>query len=115
MSVKFTISGGSNKTLNKVYKEMINDNKNKVIYDTIYNSFIKDILGDKNIKDLTSDDIDYFYIYLTNKTYGGHLYSKSYIRKIMNLLKKIFDYGIQKKYVDTNLVKVKLYFTKNID
>ena len=33
----------------------------------------------------------------------------------MNLLKKVFDYAIEKKYINTNLVKIKLYFIKNID
>lgn len=111
MIVKLNVSGGD-KTLNQVYKEMIHNHKFKENYDRIYNSFIKDILGYKSIKDLTSNDIDYFYIYLTNKTYNGRLYSKSYIRKIMNLLKNIFDYGIKNKYINTNLVKIKLYFTK---
>ena len=32
---------------------------------------------------------------------------------IMNLLKNIFDYGIENKYIDTNLVEIKLYFTQN--
>ena len=113
MVVKFVMSGGDNKTLDKVYNEMISGHKNKSIYDGLYNNFIKDILGFKNIKDLTSNDIDYFYMYLKNKTYNGHLYSESYIRKVMNLLKNIFDYGIQNKYVNTNLVKIKLYFLKN--
>ena len=31
----------------------------------------------------------------------------------MNLLKKIFDYAIEKEYTDINLVKIKLYFLKN--
>lgn len=113
MLTKFDISGGNNKTLNKVYKEMIKNHKNKSIYDRLYNNFIKDLLGYKNIKNLTSNDIDYFYIYLTKKTYNGHLYSQNYIKKIMNLLKKIFDYGIENKYIKINLVKIKIYFTKN--
>lgn len=113
MVVKFVMSGGDNKTLDKVYNEMISGHKNKSIYDGLYNNFIKDVLGYKNIKDLTSNDIDYFYMYLKNKTYNGHLYSESYIRKVMNLLNNIFDYGIQKRYVGTNLVKIKLYFLKN--
>lgn len=113
MLTKFDISGVNNKTLNKVYKEMIKGHKNKSIYDGLYNNFIKDILGYKNIKYLTSNDIDYFYIYLTSKTYNGHLYSKSYIKKIMNLLKKIFDYGIENNYIKVNLVEIKIYFTKN--
>ena len=112
MIVKLAISGGE-KTLNQVYKEMIHNHEYKESYDRIYNNFIKDILGYKRIKDLTSNDIDYFYVYLTNKTYNGHLYSQSYIIKIMNLLKNIFDYGIENKYINTNLVKIKLYFTKN--
>ena len=115
MLVKFVMSGGYNKTLNEVYKEMVSSHKNKSFYDGLYNNFIKDILGYKSIKNLTSNDIDYFYMYLKNKTYNGHLYSKSYIKKVMNLLKNIFDYGIQNNYVDTNLVKIKLYFLKNID
>ena len=92
--LKKSILGG--KTLNKVYEEMISSYKNRVIYDSLYGKFIKDTLGNKNINDLTSNDIDYFYIYLTNKTYNGHLYSKSYIYKIMNVLKKIFDYGMKR-------------------
>lgn len=62
---------------------------------------------------MTSNDIDYFYIYLKNKTHSGKLYSKNYINKIMNLLKKIFDYAIENKYISINLVKIKMYFTKN--
>ena len=62
MLTKFDISGGNNKTLNRVYKEMIKVHKCKSVYVGIYNTFIKDILGYKNIKDLTSNDIDYFYI-----------------------------------------------------
>lgn len=114
MLVKFVVSEGD-KTLNQIYKEMLNKHKIKGIYDGIYNNFIKDVLGYKDIKKITSNDIDYFYMYLTNKTYNGHLYSQSYIRKIMNLLKNIFDYGIENKYIETNLVEIKLYFTKNID
>lgn len=113
MLTKFDISGGNNKTLNRVYKEMIKGHKCKSVYDGIYNTFIKDILGYKNIKDLTSNDIDYFYIYLTRKTYNGHLYTHSYIKKVMNLLKKIFDFGIKNKYIEINLVEIKIYFTKN--
>lgn len=113
MVVKFVMSGRVNKTLDKVYNEMMSGHKNKSIYDGLYNNFIKDILGYKNIQNLTSDDIDYFYMYLKNKTYNGHLYSESYIRKIMNLLKKILDYGIKNKYIDINLVKIKLYFLEN--
>ena len=101
------------KTLNEIYNEMINGHKNKSIYDGLYNKFIKDILRYKIIYNLTSNDIDYFYIYLAKKTYGGHLYSEKYIKKIMNLLKKIFDYAIEKEYTDINLVKIKLYFLKN--
>ena len=107
------VLGGGNKTLDKVYQEMIGTYRNKDFYSSLYNKFIKDILGNKNIQDLTSNDIDYFYIYLTNKTHSGHFYSKNYIKKIMNLLKKIFEYGIEKKYVDTNLVEIKLYFLKS--
>ena len=92
---------------------MIKGHKNKSVYDGIYNTFIKDILGYKNLKDLTSNDIDYFYIYLTRKTYNCHLYSHSYIKKVMNLLKKIFDFGIKNKYIEINLVEIKIYFTKN--
>lgn len=50
---------------------------------------------------------------MKKKTYNGHLYSQSYIKMIMNLLKNIFDYGIENKYIDTNLVEIKLYFTQN--
>ena len=112
MTFKFSVSGGD-KTLDKVYNEMINSYQNKDIYNGIYNRFIKDILGNIKIKDLTSNDIDYFYMYLINKNYHGHLYSKNYIHKIMNLLCKILDYGIKCKYIETNLVKIKIYFTKN--
>ena len=101
------------KNLNKIYEEMICKNKYKSYYDNLYNNFIKDILGSKNLKDLTSNDIDYFYIYLKNKTHSGKLYSENYINKIMNLLKKIFDYAIENKYININLVKIKMYFTKN--
>lgn len=31
----------------------------------------------------------------------------------MNLLKKIFDFGIKNKYIEINLVEIKIYFTKN--
>lgn len=113
MLMKFVISGGDNKTLNKVYQEMMVNHRNRTDYDRLYNNFIKDILGYKKIKNLTSNDIDYFYMYLKNKTYNGHLYSDIYVRRIMNLLKNIFDYGIKNNYVDTNLVEIKLYFTKN--
>lgn len=112
MTFKLSVSGGD-KTLDKVYNEMINNYQNKDIYNGIYNRFIKDILGNIKIKDLTSNDIDYFYMYLINKNYHGHLYSKNYIRKIMNLLCKILDYGIKCKYIETNLAKIKIYFTKN--
>ena len=64
MLVKFVMSGGYNKTLNEVYKEMVSSHKNKSFYDGLYNNFIKDILGYKSIKNLTSNDIDYFYMYL---------------------------------------------------
>ena len=113
MLKRFAVLEENNKTLNKVYQEMIYGNKYKICYDRLYNNFIKDILGDKIISDLTSNDIDYFYDYLKNKTYNGHLYSQSYIHKIMNLLKTILDYGIKHKYIDTNLAKIKLYFIKN--
>ena len=112
MVVKVFVSGGGNKTLDKVYHEMINSYKTKDLYNILYNNFIKEILGDKKINDLTSYDIDYFYIYLKNKTYNGHFYSENYINKIMNLLKKIFDYAIERKYVDINLAEIKLYFIK---
>ncbi len=115
MVVKVIISGGVSKTVNKVYMEMINAYKYKEFYNSLYKNFIKDVIGMKNIKEVTSNDIDYFYAYLKNKTHNGHFYSNSYIKKIMNLLKKIFDYAIEKKYINTNLVEIKLYFIKNID
>ena len=84
MVVKVFVSGGGNKTLDKVYHEMINSYKTKDLYNILYNNFIKEILGDKKINDLTSNDIDYFYIYLKNKTYNGHFYSENYINKILS-------------------------------
>lgn len=111
--LKIFIITDDNMALNKVYQKMIINHKNKNVYDRIYNKFIREMLGHKNIRDLTSNDIDYFYVYLKKKTYNGHLYSQSYIKMIMNLLKNIFDYGIENKYIDTNLVEIKLYFTQN--
>ncbi len=113
MLVKLIVSEKNNKTLNDIYKEMINKYKSKKYYDKLYNRFIKDIFGEKSIKDFTSNDIDYFYMYLVKKTYNGHLYSQKYIKQIMNLLKNIFDYAIYKKYIKINLVQIKLYFTNN--
>lgn len=115
MVVKILVSGDKDKTLDEVFEEMSQYYKSMRHYVSLYNNFIKDILGYKNMRDLTSNDIDYFYIYLANKTYSGHFYSKAYIRKIMNLLKNIFDYGIKRRYTDTNLAEIKLYFLKNID
>ena len=109
MLVKLIVSEKNNKTLNDIYKEMINKYKSKKYYDKLYNRFIKDIFGEKSIKDFTSNDIDYFYMYLVKKTYNGHLYSQKYIKQIMNLLKNIFDYAIYKKYIKINLVQIKLY------
>ena len=107
MLTKFDISGGNNKTLNRVYKEMIKGHKNKSVYDGIYNTFIKDILGYKNIKDLTSNDIDYFYIYLTRKTYNGHLYS--HLLHLDNFRSQNLQMKISELYLAFYFLLVKMF------
>ena len=49
MVVKVFVSGGGNKTLDKVYHEMINSYKTKDLYNILYNNFIKEILVIKKL------------------------------------------------------------------
>lgn len=120
MLFKERINGGNEKTINCVYKEMINSltkNKNsKFFYERLYNKFIKDYFGNMMIKNFRFDDIDYFYIFLKHKTYASNkYYSHKYIMNIMMLLKKIIYYSINEGYVTFKKSEISLYISKVVN